>query len=288
MQPYKNAGGETPSYHQRRTRTREIPSPECFLDDEILHGPPSYSKSDFSKPKLRKCRFDVADINWDISSPIDGGFDGYSWKVFFGRNGPYVLKMFWDVEHTEQYFAPERECQNAAILAMMEESVCQATVKSTKIHLNPNPKSKEEASANFYAFTEESLHLQSQNAQVFGISSIPRMRVCYGWAKVGRDHVPLNSWPRKLKFGKKDRYMSVEQEHIAIIYEYIEDKTNDQGTVEKVATFLWQAGFTFTNYPEKGNWRDGVLVDLSEVVHVHGYGWKEKLFKQRDSTTLLA
>lgn len=72
---------------------RETPSFDSFLDDRILDGPPSYSKSDFEKPRLRKCRFNVDDIDWEASTPLGGGLDGYSWKVFFGKEGPYVLKM---------------------------------------------------------------------------------------------------------------------------------------------------------------------------------------------------
>ncbi|RSL69127.1 hypothetical protein CEP51_012390 [Fusarium floridanum] len=285
QQDYKIRRRKAPPFRPRTTIARETPSSDCFLDDQILDGLPNYSKSDFENPRLRQCHFDIANIDWEASRHIGGGLDGYSWMVFFGEEGPYVLKMFWDLEHPKHYFAPERECQNAAILAMMEASVDRAAAESTKIYLNPSPKTKKDAAANFYAFTEESLQSQSQRIQDFSISSVPRLRKCYGWLKIsGRDsRIPSALWPPTLNVGKIQRRMSGDREHIAIVYEYIEEEANDPKTTEEVITFLWRAGFSFTNYPEERNWKGGVLLDLSEIVHVEGYGWKSRDFRFRDA-----
>lgn len=64
-----------------------------FRDDETMSGPPSCSAADFETPRLRRCPFDPATINWKSSSRIDGGLDGYIWKVWFGADGPYALKV---------------------------------------------------------------------------------------------------------------------------------------------------------------------------------------------------
>ncbi|KAF5019863.1 hypothetical protein F66182_8142 [Fusarium sp. NRRL 66182] len=285
QQDYKIRHRKAPPFRPTRTRTREAPSSNCFLDDRILDGPPSYSKSDFEKPRLRKCRFHVANIDWEASRCIGGGLDGYSWMVFFGKEGPYVLKMFWDLEHPKHYFAPERECQNAAVLAMMEASVDGAVAESTKVYLNPSPKTKQDAAANLYAFTKESLQSPSQHMQGFNMSCLPRLRKCYGWLKIsGRDsRIPWALWPPTLDVGKIQRRMSGDREHMAIVYEYIQEEANDPKTTDEVVTFLWRAGFSFTNYPEERNWKGGVLLDLSEIVHVEGYGWKERDFRSRDA-----
>lgn len=81
--------------------------------------------------------------------------------------------------------------------------------------------------------------------------------------------------------------MTGDGHHVAIVYEYINEGENVAETVEEVATFLWRAGFTFTNYASEGNWKSGVLVDMSEIVHVHGHGWKESGFGPRDAKRLL-
>lgn len=93
QQPYKIVRRKAPHPRPRPPITRETPSSDCFLDDQILDGPPSFLRSDFEKPRLRKCRFNVADIDWKASRGIGGGLGGYRWKVFFGKEGPYVLKM---------------------------------------------------------------------------------------------------------------------------------------------------------------------------------------------------
>ncbi|KAH8677055.1 hypothetical protein BGZ61DRAFT_74068 [Ilyonectria robusta] len=91
-------------------------------------APPGYSAEDFETPQLRRCPFDPATIDWTYSSRIDGGLDGYIWRVWFGADSPYVLKVFWDAEPPEfyHYFAAQRECQNSALLQMMETAVQQA------------------------------------------------------------------------------------------------------------------------------------------------------------------
>lgn len=168
---------------------------------------------------------------------------------------------------------------------MMEASVSRAAAESTQVNLNESPTTKQDAAANFYAFTEESLQNQSQQMQDFGISSVPRLRKCYGWLKIsGRDStIPLAVWPPTVDVGKLRRRMSGDGEHIAILYEYVEEEVNDSKSIEDVTTFLRRAGFCFTNYPEERNWKAGVLVDLSEIAHVEGYGWKEKVFNMKDA-----
>lgn len=172
---------------------------------------------------------------------------------------------------------------------MIKASVDQAATNSTKIYINPNPKTKKDAMANLHAFTKEGRQSQSQYTEALEISSIPRMRKCYGWLKVGGQSsgIPSGLWPPTLQVGKRRRCMSGDGDHIAIVYEYIEESDNDPQAVKEVADFLWRAGFAFTNYPERRNWKNGVLVDLSEIVHVKGHEWKEREFKPRDAKYLL-
>jgi hypothetical protein len=66
---------------------------------------PGCSFADFSAPWLRQCPHDVKTISFvgrintaprDTRSiaELDGGLDGYNWKVRFEEDGPvYVLKM---------------------------------------------------------------------------------------------------------------------------------------------------------------------------------------------------
>ncbi|KAH6973308.1 hypothetical protein EDB80DRAFT_693344 [Ilyonectria destructans] len=65
------------------------------------------------------------------------------------------------------------------------------------------------------------------------------------------------------------------------------ESDNGPEVVEDVAKFLWRSGFSFTNYPVSWNWKDGVLVDSSEIVHADGDGWNGKLYGPREARWLL-
>ena len=62
-----------------------------FDDEQPMVGPPPCSEKDFARPLLRRCPFDFSTISW--IARLDGGFDGYAWKVGFGDQGPFVLKV---------------------------------------------------------------------------------------------------------------------------------------------------------------------------------------------------
>lgn len=74
---------------KRRSASLKVP----FLDDTLMQGPPNYSEEDFETPRLRRCLFDLATVDWKSAICIDGGLDGYTWRVCFGKDGPYVLKV---------------------------------------------------------------------------------------------------------------------------------------------------------------------------------------------------
>lgn len=62
-----------------------------FRDDSLMLGPPSLTAADFKTLRLRRCRFDLATVSWEAR--IDGELDGYVWKVRFGDEGPFILKV---------------------------------------------------------------------------------------------------------------------------------------------------------------------------------------------------
>ncbi|PNY19955.1 Uncharacterized protein TCAP_07433 [Tolypocladium capitatum] len=82
-----------------RARSDSLKFP--FLDSNWMHGPPGCSASDFKMSRLRRCTFDLAAIDWKSFVRIGGGLDGYLWKVSFGGDGPYAMKVFWDTEPPE-------------------------------------------------------------------------------------------------------------------------------------------------------------------------------------------
>jgi hypothetical protein len=280
----------------------------------LLEGEPSCFAADFKLPQLRRCPFDPATIDWNRSIPVGGGLDGYVWKVWFGQDGPYALKVvrsvaylplvyflaspyciltfrqFWQAEASEcnNYFALQRECQNAAILQMIETQMKLATAP---IVVNTNPVTKSDALHNLVAFSRERIQNQSlvTDPEVTEIPAFPRMAKCYGWLEFGRQltrNIPRKKRAPLVHAGRVRRFMSYDKDYIAIVYEYIEEGSNNAAAVEAVDRFLWLVGFCHTDSAAR-NWRSGVLVDHSAIVYPRSYGWFEALYKPRKAGTLL-
>lgn len=80
---------------QRRVHNRRRPWVEAaqtpFRDYALMIGPPSCTAADFEMPRLRRCPFDLESLVLEAS--IGGGLDGFVWKVRFGDEGPFILKM---------------------------------------------------------------------------------------------------------------------------------------------------------------------------------------------------
>ncbi|KAK3935042.1 hypothetical protein QBC46DRAFT_462308 [Diplogelasinospora grovesii] len=242
--------------HKRPERVHWLEAAKVpFRDDSLMLGPPSLTAADFKTPRLRRCRFDLATVSWEAR--IDGGLDGYVWKVKFGDEGPFVLKVFWDPEppRSHHYYAPRRECQNAALLQMMEAAVKDATSR------------REQRFA--------------QRADRRPILSIPRMKKCYGWLTV---HGNLfHGMSRKLRpqvvtAGKVTRSMSYDQEYLAVVDEFVEEGENDPEVVQEVLDFLRLGGFAHTLSPAARNWKSGVLIDRGNIIHPGDYCWNKQLY----------
>ncbi|EGX97240.1 hypothetical protein CCM_01900 [Cordyceps militaris CM01] len=257
-----------------------------FLDETLMAGPPSCKLADFATPRLRRCTFDQEDVQFE--NRLDGGLDGYVWKVTLGneRRGPFALKMFWDNEPPkfERYYAAQRECQNAAIFQMME-----AAVSTSNVRVLDMPRDRCEAEQNYYAFSDE-LRDENPDADTEDtrlISSIPRMVRCYGWMKISGSTVPEELRAPPLTVGKIQRLMPSDENYIAVIYEFVEDGDNEPCAVDEVLDFLWHGGFCSALSPLGKNWKSGVLIDLSDIIHVFGFAWNKALYGCRSAAQIL-
>lgn len=111
---------------------------------------------------------------------------------------------------------------------------------------------------------------------------MPRMKRCYGWLTIPGKVFQKLHWllrPPQVEVDRIKRYLRPDQEYIAIVYEYVEEGENDPDTVQKAMDFFWLAGFSRTFSPLWGNWKSGVLVDLSDIVPPRGYGWQAGLYE---------
>ncbi|KAK3944262.1 hypothetical protein QBC46DRAFT_361214 [Diplogelasinospora grovesii] len=216
-------------------------------------------------------------------SPMDGSLPPCSLAEFQQprlRRGPFILKIFWDDEAPEppHYFAAQRECQNAALFQLMQAAVGPDYAELGPILVDPCPETKEAAEANLFAFSREVRLQQSGafDASLFQVTVVPRMRQCFGWLKLtGRDLLRL--LPRKLlppyiKVSGVRRSIRQDACYTAVVCEFVEEAENDPEVVQQVLDFFWCVGFSHIMTPKASNWKNGVLVDLSDIVHPRGYG----------------
>ncbi|OAA59099.1 hypothetical protein SPI_06301 [Niveomyces insectorum RCEF 264] len=234
---------------QQRIRSRHKP----FLSNVVMGSRPLRCwRKDFSSPRLRKCAFDLASIDWTRSRPIGAGVDGHVWRVYFGDQGPFVLKA--------------RECQNAAVLQMMKTNMdllkkkranvakktegkygdgtaAAAASRAYSIMIRPNPRTEEDAWMNQTSFCTEALQIQEQFPD--GLPSkdsstrvarpklvpleddMPRFPQCYGWVKMPQswfENLPPGIRPGTYNFdGLRRSFEGYEEKNnfIAVVYEYI-------------------------------------------------------------------
>lgn len=187
----------------------------------------------------------------------------------------------------QHYYAVQRECQNAALLQMVEASIAESSVV-----VKANPSTQKDAMTNLNAFSFESRLKQHkiEGVESTQISKIPRMRKCYGWLKLSGKtlcEAPQRMWAPRLEASKISRVMSFEKDYIAIVYECVEEGENDPTAVGEVLKFLWLAGFCHTVSPAARNWKSGVLVDLSDIVHPGGYWWSRSFYGEKDPERIL-
>ncbi|KAI0387109.1 hypothetical protein F5Y04DRAFT_76962 [Hypomontagnella monticulosa] len=272
-----------------------------FLSEQLMSEPLSCTAADFKTPRLRKCVFDLNSIDWRHSRRIGTGWDGCSWKIRIrGHDRLYALKLFWDTEpgscspytSSSGYHAPQRESQNNAILQQIQAAI--ENVEGPPIMINPNPKRRSHALKNTYMFSQEGRQAGLPNAKFepMIISKMPRMRQCYGWVKISRS--TLNTWPPHARpqpwvDDRLRRFISSNGDHIAIIYEYIKETEdgNDPAAVKEVTDFLWRVGFGYSPASLARNWKNGVLIDLSDIIHASGYMWHEMHYGPREADQVL-
>ncbi|KLU91897.1 hypothetical protein MAPG_10846 [Magnaporthiopsis poae ATCC 64411] len=259
-----------------------------FTTDEPMSGPAPYSWADLKKPLLRKCPFELKDIRW--LKHLGGGMDGYCWKVAFGDQGPFVVKMFWDHEPEENMnpWSAQRECQNAAVLQMIEASLGDlgdGDGQTSSIRVFTEPINGDEAIENLYAFSQEARkkpRIQVDPEITHTLDSMIKTRKCFGWMKLSGAYFAARRGvrPPSLRIGKYRRGPTeTGLEYFAIVYEYIEPQQGDDDPkcvdlegIQASMDFLWTVGFEFSDTRILDNWKGGVLIDLSDIVFPLGCG----------------
>ncbi|KAH6607418.1 hypothetical protein Trco_003731 [Trichoderma cornu-damae] len=279
-------------YTAERYRLRTMSKP--FLNNDLMQGPARFRGYDFKNPRLRRCVFDPDSVVFE--SRIGGGDDGFVWKVRFGDEGPFVLKIFWDQvppRESGAYYPMQRECQNAAVIQMLE-----ASVTSEPVLVYQRPLGKQDAASNYAAFWEENrpskvvwkIDRANPPPGTEFMSSTPRMTKCYGWLKLRSDlwtELPADLQPSHEDASKVKKLVTGYTGPIGVVYELVQDGENEPCVVEEVDNFLWQTGFAYTVEPRARSWKSGILIDHAEIVHTRGYGWSEDDYMNRTAEQIV-
>lgn len=161
------------------------------------------------------------------------------------------------------------------------------------ILIDPNPDSETAAKSNLRAFSNEVRQKRrvSTTENLVSITTMPRMRKCYGWLKFSSnqlDRMPRSLFPPVMKLDlKTKRCMYEGMEYTAVVYEYIEEGENKIDDVKSVLDFLWQVGFAFPQPSKENNWKSGVLIDHSDIVAPGWLGWRVREYGPRRAKGVL-
>ncbi|KIH88427.1 hypothetical protein SPBR_07362 [Sporothrix brasiliensis 5110] len=229
------------------------------MTDELMDATtsPRVTIKNLAQPRLRRCPLNIDTIDWRRARLLGAGTDGCVYRVHFGDQGPFALKLFWipDIllEYPE-YSAVHRECQNAALLQMLRASVDQAAAAAeagitggtpngptVPPLVDPNPVDFFTASNNLFSFSEEVRHNHQVRAAenkpppsgLVPVMSMPRFVQCYGWLPCNV-HELMKKMPRRIRsYGfhvDRKTYRCFDEartDFIGIVYEYIHSNDND-------------------------------------------------------------
>ncbi|PNP51954.1 hypothetical protein THARTR1_07163 [Trichoderma harzianum] len=272
-----------------------IRTPTIFLHDDFVGGRLRFRGDDYNQPKLRQSTLDPNSLV--ILSRLGGGTDGYVWKVRFGDQGPFALKVFWDQappQDERACYPMQRECQNAAVIHMME-----ASLASEPVLVYERPFGDHDVSQNYFAFCEEnsmsrlglSANPKDRPAGAKLITEMPRLARCYGWVKFPSDVLEALPFTLRPTHANPQRVTDLVGSHTdctAIVYEFIEAGRNTMKEVMKIDNFLWYGGFAWAHEPQAKSWRNSVLVDYSEVVHNRGHGWTIENYMEKSAESIIS
>lgn len=165
----------------------------------------------------------------------------------------------------------------------MQVAVSQDDGVKGPILVHSHPWSRDDALENMLAFSDEA-RLQEKLAgepdPIYELSKMtwmPRTRKCYGCVRLSGarifNELPSKWWPTCHTLEKKRRQLFRDMNYTALVYEYIEEGDNDRDVVAKSLDFFRDAGFSHTPTSLARNWKQSVLIDMSDIIYPGGFGW---------------
>lgn len=192
------------------------------------------------------------------------------------------------------YYAAQRECENVALLEMIEAALSKAKSRKRPVLVRARPETREEAEANLFAFVDQArrkVRADSGSDELEPPPDMPRMRRCFGWMQfTGAEllqHLPRDLRPSPIQVDDVTRELDADATYTALVYEFVEEGGNDFDVVQRVLDFLWCFGFSWCPLTKAANWESSILLDYSDIVHLNGQGWNAKRFRNREADDIL-
>ncbi|KAK0655507.1 hypothetical protein B0T16DRAFT_397138 [Cercophora newfieldiana] len=250
----------------------------------FLSSKPSAGSScgeDFRSPRLLQFS-GAAHLRW--KKFLGAGEDGFVIQATTDTS-QLAIKFFYHSRpppaHPHQrYWALERECRVASLLAMMQKASQQRNETGRPaVYINPEPKTHQDALANLAILSGECCDENLQSNRRKPLTLNIRTSQCFGWFEVQPRIVlalfkklPRKEYKLVPQLQRACDGLDGSERYVAVVYEYVPEGDLDAEIVQRHLDFFYLAGFGLMPFREQ-NWRGNVLVDHSDLIPPHIVKW---------------
>jgi len=218
----------------------------CPLDDSA----PATRWKDFKHPLLRRFTKHDEKINWRRKE--GAGRDGFVFKAYFGKEGPFAIKIFMvNSPHPQHPWAWQFRAE-AKTVAMIEKIRWVIDHSEGPFLVNDFPETQQDMLRSLWLFSDEGRASNADLKDPVPMSADCQVTRCYGWIKINWKDMPFGyGWNR--------------QDYYAIVYEYVPaTEVIDLDITTSNVRFFQHAGFVL-DVKKLDNWRQGKLVDFGDI-----------------------
>lgn len=141
---------------------------------------------------------------------------------------------------------------------MMQAAMMPDRANCGPILVHPTPAKWKQAMENLCVFSDEKRQANAVGSSfLIPVTSVPRLRQCYGWLKLTDDDllrlVPRKFRPPYIKVEKITRTIQRDVCYIGLVCEFVDEASNRLEVVQQVLDLLRSAGFSHTSSPRAYN-----------------------------------
>ncbi|CEJ93259.1 hypothetical protein VHEMI08864 [[Torrubiella] hemipterigena] len=268
------------AYFARQLNKRRLMFPISTLEQQDLkkHDRGSLSWRSIENPVLQEFPIDTI-LKW--KQIVGAGVDGFVSIIELYGGEKRVVKVYWEQDHPKDltYWAFQREYQNAAIISIIKAQARTAEADGRNIFLYDSPCNEAQVEENLHAFfPKEQQGSIPPESSIVPFGHIEKLQQSYGWLKIDAQELVekckrMGSIPGYTKCRKLQRHLLNSGDYYGIVYDYVEKGENDFEQITRQQSLYLRLGFLFDGRYLEQNWRDSILVDLSDIVAFNKLDW---------------